>query len=75
VGVPDIIIVHEGRVYALELKAEGGRATALQLATIAAMEAAALSHASQKVSIAQSLYTKAGAWCEGAHRDERARND
>jgi hypothetical protein len=39
-GVPDIVIVHEGRCYALELKAEGGRATPKQLEAIAAMEAA-----------------------------------
>jgi hypothetical protein len=39
-GVPDIIVIHQGRVYGLELKAEGGRASEKQLATIAAMEAA-----------------------------------
>jgi hypothetical protein len=39
-GVPDIVAIHKGRVYALELKAEGGRPTEIQLATIAAMEAA-----------------------------------
>jgi len=39
-GVPDIIIIYGGRCYALELKAEGGRATPKQLEAIAAMEAA-----------------------------------
>ncbi len=39
-GVPDVIAVHQGRCFALELKAEGGRPTDKQLATIAAMEAA-----------------------------------
>jgi hypothetical protein len=39
-GVPDIIAIHDGRVYALELKAEGGRATPKQQEAIAAMEAA-----------------------------------
>jgi hypothetical protein len=39
-GVPDIIAVHEGRCYAMELKAEGGRPTETQLAAVAAMEAA-----------------------------------
>jgi hypothetical protein len=39
-GVPDIILIHDGRTYALELKAEGGHATAKQLEAIAAMEAA-----------------------------------
>jgi len=39
-GVPDVILIHRGRCYAMELKAEGGRPTETQLATIAAMEAA-----------------------------------
>jgi hypothetical protein len=39
-GVPDVIVIHEGRVYGLELKAPGGRASAAQLETLAAMEAA-----------------------------------
>jgi hypothetical protein len=39
-GIPDIIIIFGGRCYALELKAEGGRATLKQLEVIAAMEAA-----------------------------------
>jgi hypothetical protein len=37
-GVPDVVAIHEGRCYALELKAEGGRATLKQLEAIAAME-------------------------------------
>jgi hypothetical protein len=39
-GVPDVIAIHRGHCYALELKAEGGRATPKQLEAIAAMEAA-----------------------------------
>jgi hypothetical protein len=39
-GVPDAIVIHEGRCYALEIKAPGGRATPKQLAAVAAMEAA-----------------------------------
>jgi hypothetical protein len=39
-GVPDVIVIREGRVYGLELKAPGGRASAAQLETLAAMEAA-----------------------------------
>jgi hypothetical protein len=39
-GVPDIILIHRGRVYGLELKREGGRSTPKQLETIAAMGAA-----------------------------------
>jgi hypothetical protein len=42
-GVPDIIAIHNGRCFALELKAEGARATDRQLAAIAALrEAGAL---------------------------------
>jgi hypothetical protein len=39
-GAPDLLLVHEGRVYGLELKAPGGRVTAAQLETLSAMEAA-----------------------------------
>jgi hypothetical protein len=39
-GVPDVIAIHQGRVYGLELKAGGGRATPKQLDAVAAMEAA-----------------------------------
>jgi hypothetical protein len=39
-GVPDVIAVHEGRCYGLELKAPGGRPTEAQLAALAALEAA-----------------------------------
>ena len=39
-GVPDIIAIHQGRVYGLELKADGGRATPKQLQAVADMEAA-----------------------------------
>mgnify|MGYP001613861680 CR=1 FL=1 len=39
-GVPDIIAIHKGRVYGMELKREGGRATLKQLDTMAAMGAA-----------------------------------
>jgi hypothetical protein len=37
-GTPDLFAVHQGRCYAMELKAEGGRPTETQLATIAALE-------------------------------------
>ena len=39
-GVPDVVAIAEGRCYALELKAEDGRATPKQLESIAAMQAA-----------------------------------
>jgi len=39
-GVPDVIVIHAGRCYALEIKAPDGRATPKQHEAIAAMEAA-----------------------------------
>src|SRR6516165_9062188 len=39
-GVPDVIAIHKGRCYAMELKAEGGRPTEKQLACIAALREA-----------------------------------
>jgi len=39
-GVPDIIIIHNGHCFALEIKAPGGRATDKQLECIAALEQA-----------------------------------
>jgi hypothetical protein len=39
-GVPDTIWIRNGRIYAMELKAEGGRVSAAQLATMAQMRAA-----------------------------------
>jgi hypothetical protein len=39
-GVPDVFAVHNGRCFALELKAEGGRATDKQLEAIAALREA-----------------------------------
>jgi hypothetical protein len=39
-GVPDVILIHGGRTYGLEIKAEGGRPTKAQTAALAAMEAA-----------------------------------
>ncbi len=39
-GVPDVIAIHQGCVYGLELKAEGGKPTPKQVETIAAMQVA-----------------------------------
>jgi hypothetical protein len=39
-GVPHVICICQSKIYALELKAEGGRATPEQLEAVAAMEAA-----------------------------------
>ncbi len=36
-GVPDVILIYEGRVYALELKAEGGRPTEAQIEAVEAI--------------------------------------
>lgn len=39
-GVPDVIAVHDGRIYALELKAENGRASEEQLEAISRLDQA-----------------------------------
>jgi hypothetical protein len=39
-GLPDVMVLHNGKLFCLELKKEGGRATPKQLEAIAAMEAA-----------------------------------
>jgi hypothetical protein len=39
-GVPDVIAIHQGRVYGLELKAQGSKATPKQIATLATMQGA-----------------------------------
>jgi hypothetical protein len=39
-GVPDIIAIKQGSVYALELKADDGKPSAAQIATLQAMQAA-----------------------------------
>lgn len=39
-GVPDIIAIHNGRTYGLELKSEGGKVSESQIEAIAAMEEA-----------------------------------
>lgn len=39
-GVPDIVLIHKGRCYGLELKAKGGRPTDRQLSAMSAMDEA-----------------------------------
>jgi hypothetical protein len=39
-GLPDVMVLHNGKLFCLELKKEGGRATPKQLEAIATMEAA-----------------------------------
>lgn len=39
-GVPDLILLHNGKTFGLELKAQGNRATESQLEAISQMEAA-----------------------------------
>ena len=39
-GLPDVMVLHNGRLFCVELKKEGGRPTEKQLETIAALEAA-----------------------------------
>ena len=69
-GVPDVIAIHNGRVFALELKSEGGRATDKQLATIAALrEAGAFTCIAEGLSTARWPASKHGAYCGGARHD------
>jgi hypothetical protein len=39
-GLPDVMVLHQGRLHCMELKADGGRATEQQLLCIAALEEA-----------------------------------
>jgi hypothetical protein len=39
-GIPDVLALHEGRLFALELKADGGRVSSAQAETMQAMERA-----------------------------------
>jgi hypothetical protein len=39
-GLPDVMVLHNGKLFCLELKREGGRATDKQLACIAALREA-----------------------------------
>jgi hypothetical protein len=49
-GIPDLIIIHEGRCFALELKADGGRLSEVQKASHAALR-----HAGATVAVAHGL--------------------
>jgi len=44
-GTPDVIVIHSGRCYAIELKTERGRLTMVQREAIAALERAGASTA------------------------------
>jgi hypothetical protein len=55
-GVSDLIAVHDGRAFALELKAEGGRPTEAQLQFIDDFRAAG-GHAAVAVGLDQALRT------------------
>jgi hypothetical protein len=39
-GLPDVMVLHNGKLFGLELKAEGGKPTPKQVETIAAMQMA-----------------------------------
>ena len=39
-GVPDVLVLHQGRLYGLELKVSGGHATPAQTQALAELEAA-----------------------------------
>ena len=59
-GVPDLIIVHAGKTYGLELKAEGNRPTRLQTEAQDAMRAAGAEVESRSVSMPHSNNSKRG---------------
>jgi hypothetical protein len=72
-GVPDVIVIHAGRCYALEIKAPGGRATPKQLAAIAAMEAAgAYTCIAENLDRALSKCLSAGESCGGERHEQAA---
>jgi hypothetical protein len=39
-GLPDVLVLHQGQLYAIELKREGGRPSEAQLACLAALQRA-----------------------------------
>jgi hypothetical protein len=69
-GVPDVIVIHEGRCYALEIKAPGGRATPKQLATSPRWKRPVLIPALPKISTALSKCSNAGESCGGERHEE-----
>jgi hypothetical protein len=80
-GVPDLLIVHDGGLFGLELKAEGGRVSEAQHATMEAMRRAgaivAVAHGIDQA-LAQleawNLLRRLGGKARGAHRRTRNRH-
>jgi hypothetical protein len=64
-GVCDIIAVHAGRIFALELKAETGRASEAQLAFLADMERAGAATCSRTASMRRCGRLRPGGCCAG----------
>jgi hypothetical protein len=60
-GIPDLLIVHAGRLYCLELKAPGGRASPAQLKTVSDLE-----YCGAKCAIAVGIDGRSGSWRIGA---------
>ena len=58
-GVPDLLVIYQGQVYGLELKAPNGRTTPQQNCALADMEAAG-AHTAVAIGIDQALATLEG---------------
>jgi hypothetical protein len=67
-ALADVIAIHAGHVYAMEIKTEGGRVSAAQVATLSAMEKAGATVTIAKGSMNHSRRWKRGDYCEVARR-------
>jgi hypothetical protein len=71
-GVPDVLCIFEGRTYALELKAKGGRVTDVQRVTHDRMRAAGAEVATAvSESTRHSHSSSNGDYCGGDRHDRR----
>jgi hypothetical protein len=62
-GLPDVMILHQGRLFCLELKADTGRLTDIQRNTIEAMQAAGATVAVCHASMRLCSFSKPTGWC------------
>ena len=70
-GASDLLLWHDGKTFALELKAEGGRATEAQLKFLSDIENAGAFTCLARDSIAHSRCSRHGACCAGGRHDRR----
>ena len=62
-GIPDVILIHGGRVFGLELKAESGRLSPIQIATQERMRAAGAIVAQPPASMPRLPSSPHGVYC------------